>query len=80
MTTRYIVVPAPGYYGDRTVVISSHSTLQAALRAAGGKGWAVYEGNEKRGYEWLRVYEQFRFRIRPATASARAAIAKATGE
>ncbi|HEX6991911.1 MAG TPA: hypothetical protein VF151_08490 [Gemmatimonadales bacterium] len=59
-STTYIVVPAPGYYGDRTRVISSHRTLDAALKAARGKGWAVYEGNETKGDEWLRVYEQGR--------------------
>ena len=61
--TRYIVVPAPGHYGDRTRVISSHHTAAAAIRAAAGKSWAVYEGDETKGEEWLRVYEQGRRRI-----------------
>lgn len=59
----FIVVPAPGHYGDRTMVLSSHRTLAAAKRAASGKNWAVYEGYEKKGAEWLRVYEQGRKRL-----------------
>lgn len=36
----YIVVSAPGYYGDTTRVLSSHCTARAALRAA-GQGYVV---------------------------------------
>lgn len=36
----YIVVSAPGYYGDTTRVMSSHRTARAALRAA-GQGYVV---------------------------------------
>jgi hypothetical protein len=60
--TRYIVVPAPGHYGDRTRVLSSHRTVASARKAASGKGWAIYEGHETKGAEWLRVYEQGRQR------------------
>ena len=33
-TTTYFVTPAPGHYGDRARVISSHRTLAAARKAA----------------------------------------------
>ena len=62
--TKYFLVAAPGYYGDRTRVISSHRTLDAARRAARGKNAAIYAGEQKRGSEWLRVYEQFHSAIR----------------
>lgn len=66
MTTRthYIVVPAPGHYGDRTRVLSSHVTAEAALRAARRRGaCAVYEDGASKGSEWLRVYEQTSRRV-----------------
>lgn len=55
----FIVVPAPGHYGDRGRVRSSHATLVAAERAC-GPGECVRAGNDrtKKGSEWLRVYEQ----------------------
>lgn len=53
----YFVVPAPGYYGDRDRVMSSHSTLRLAKRAASGSGWVVREGQLRKGDRWLRVYE-----------------------
>lgn len=31
----FIVVSAPGYYGDTTRVLSAHRTARAALRASG---------------------------------------------
>ena len=62
--TKYFLVAAPGYYGDRTRVISSHRTLDAARRAARGLNAAIYAGEQKRGSEWLRVYEQFHSAIR----------------
>jgi hypothetical protein len=58
---RYIVTPAPGWYGDKTRVLSSHTSLQAALQAAGGH-YAVYIGNERKGALWLAVYAQMRER------------------
>jgi hypothetical protein len=43
--TYYVVVDAPGHYGDRTRVMSTHRTLDAARRAAGKSGrLAVYAG------------------------------------
>jgi hypothetical protein len=56
MKTSYFVVPAPGHYGDRARVISSHRTLNAARKAA-GKGYVVREGAKARGDEWLRASE-----------------------
>lgn len=60
MATRYFV--APGHYGDRARVSSSHATLAAALRQA-TPGWAAYEGDKRKGDEWLRVYEQHYTRV-----------------
>jgi hypothetical protein len=37
-TARYFVVSAPGHYGDRSRVWSSHRTLKAAKKAASGGG------------------------------------------
>lgn len=56
MVTTYFVVPAPGHYGDRARVVSSHRTRAAAL-AARGPGYVVREGGKRRGDEWLRAYE-----------------------
>jgi hypothetical protein len=57
--TRFILVPAPGHYGDKARVFSSHRTLAAARKAAKrlGSGVVVREGSKKRGDQWLRVYE-----------------------
>jgi hypothetical protein len=55
--TTYIVVPAPGHYGDRTRVMSSHRTLRAALRAA-GPGYVVRASSASKGDTFLRCYEQ----------------------
>jgi hypothetical protein len=43
-TTRYAVIPAPGYTGNVAKVLSAHATLAAAKRNA-GKGYAVISGN-----------------------------------
>ena len=56
MNTSYFVVPAPGHYGDRARVTSSHRTLEAARRAA-GSGYVVRTGALVRGDEWLRSSE-----------------------
>jgi hypothetical protein len=55
--SNYFIAPAPGHYGDRASVCSSHRTLDAAKKAA-TKGWAIYKGDKRKGQEWLRVYEQ----------------------
>lgn len=55
--TAYFVVPAPGHYGDRSRVLSSHRTAKAARRAAGA-GYVVRQGALRKGAEWLRSSEQ----------------------
>lgn len=53
----YFVVPAPGHYGDRAKVWSSHRSLAAARKAA-GPGYVVRKGELRKGANWLRVYEE----------------------
>jgi len=53
---QYFIVPAPGYYGDRARVISSHATLTAARRAA-TQGYIARRGSLRKGAEWLRSSE-----------------------
>lgn len=55
--TEYFVVDAPGTYGDRSRVWSSHRTAEAARRRAGAGG-VVRAGHKRKGDEWLRVYEE----------------------
>ncbi len=56
--TNFFVVPAPGHYGDRAVVMSSHATLAAARRAAGREyKYSVRVGALTKGSEWLRAWE-----------------------
>ena len=55
--TNYIVVSAPGHYGNRTVVLSSHRTARAALRNA-GRCYVVRESALVKGDTFLRCYEQ----------------------
>lgn len=54
--TNFFVVPAPGHYGDRAVVMSSHATLAAARRAA-GRGYVARVGSLTKGSTWLRAWE-----------------------
>jgi len=54
---RFFVVPAPGHYGDRARVLSSHATMEAANRAA-GIGYVIRVGSLRKGAEWLRVFEE----------------------
>ena len=54
---RYFVVPAPGHYGDRARVYSSHDSLAAARRAAASPSVVIREGDKRKGDEWLRAYE-----------------------
>lgn len=56
MIQAYFVTPAPGHYGDRARVISSHASLAAAKKAA-GKGYVVREGDKRKGDEWTRAAE-----------------------
>lgn len=57
--TTHFVVPAPGHYGDRARVMSSHYSLAAARRhARPGTGCVVRVGACRRGETWLRVYEE----------------------
>lgn len=53
---RFFVVPAPGRYGDKAKVYSSHRTLEAARKAAGETG-VVRVGDMVKGDAWLRAYE-----------------------
>lgn len=53
---RFFVVPAPGRYGDKAKVYSSHRTLVAAHKDAGETG-VVRVGAKRKGETWLRVYE-----------------------
>jgi hypothetical protein len=39
--TKFAVVPAEGHYGDYADVVSTHSTLDAAKRAARGNWQAI---------------------------------------
>ena len=55
--SKFFVVAAPGDYGDRDIVYSSHATLAAAKNAA-GKGFVVRAGGLTKGKTWLRVYEE----------------------
>ena len=52
----YFVTPAPGHYGDRARVISSHATLAAARKAATA-GYVVRVGAKRKGDEWTRASE-----------------------
>ena len=52
----YFVVPAPGHYGDKTTVISSHKSASAAKRAA-TKGYVARIGSKKKGDEFTRAAE-----------------------
>ncbi len=65
MTTNpYVVVPAPGHYGDAARIISTHRTREAARRAAARasrRGACRYVARQHWGRTsgpWLRVYEQ----------------------
>lgn len=55
--TQYFVVPAPGHYGDRARVSSSHATLAAAKRAATAR-YVVRVGSLRKGDVWFRSSEQ----------------------
>lgn len=57
MKGQYFVVPAPGHYGDRARVISSHRTAAAAQRAA-TRGYVAREGVKAKGDLWRRADEQ----------------------
>lgn len=52
----YFVAPAPGHYGDRARVISSHTTSAAARKAA-TRGYVARVGALRKGQEWLRSSE-----------------------
>lgn len=54
--TAYFVVPAPGHYGDRARVISSHRTAAAARKAA-TSGYVARVGSLRKGQEWMRSSE-----------------------
>lgn len=54
--TTYFVVAAPGHYGDRTRVVSSHRSLAAAKKSATA-GYVVREGAKAKGDEFTRAAE-----------------------
>lgn len=61
--SEYVIVPAPGHYGDKTRVLSAHRTLSAARRAKGRDNTVVIRPAtpglvDSKGDEWLRVYEE----------------------
>jgi hypothetical protein len=56
MSTLYFIVPAPGHYGGRCRVMSSHYKLSSAL-AALSPGFVVRQGGLRRGAEFLRSME-----------------------
>lgn len=60
--TSYFVVPAPGHYGDKTRVVSSHTTRAAAERAL-IKGFVARKGDLKKGDEFLRSSESIYPRV-----------------
>jgi len=59
-TTTYVIVPAPGHYGDVDRVYSAHASTAAARRAlrAAGARFVCRESSLRRGAKWLRVYEE----------------------
>ena len=57
LRTLYFVVAAPGHYGDRTRVVSSHRTLTGAKKNATA-GYVVREGEVAKGAEFTRSDEQ----------------------
>lgn len=59
-TTTYVIVPAPGHYGDSDRVYSAHSSAASARRALrkAGHRFVCRESYLHRGDKWLRVYEE----------------------
>lgn len=60
--TSYFIVAAPGHYGDKARVLSSHNTLALAHKKRNA-GECVREGGLKKGEVFLRVYEQNHVRV-----------------
>jgi hypothetical protein len=58
--TRFFVVAAPGHYGNKTVVMSSHKTIDAARKAAKSTPhvwYVVRRGHLRSGWIMLRAAE-----------------------
>lgn len=56
----YIVVPAPGHYGDRAKILAAFASLADARRFVDGDAsLCVREGRRghRRGLAWFRSYE-----------------------
>lgn len=54
----YFIVDAPGHYGDRSRVYSSHRSLAAAIKARGTDSTVVVrKGALRKGSTWLRASE-----------------------
>jgi hypothetical protein len=62
---QYIVVPAPGHYGDRAKVVAAHASYREAARKVGKRkdlcvrAADAADAQAVAGGEWLRVYEQY---------------------
>jgi len=71
MGDRFFVVPSSGHFGDRSVVVSSHRTLDAAQRACKA-GFEVRVGGKRKGDAWLRsatrVYSKVNFESFPVAS------------
>jgi len=59
--SKFFIVSRPGWYGDSTIVLSSHSTIELACTAKAIKRKAdmylVRRGNMVRGDKFFRCYE-----------------------
>lgn len=62
MNPKYFVVPAPGRYGDKCRVVSSHVTAARAILSA-TSGYVVRVGSKTKGDVFYRseeiIYPQF---------------------
>jgi len=71
MGDRCFVVPAAGHFGDRSVVVSSHRSLEAAQRAC-RVGFEVRVGNKVKGEAWFRsatrIYSKVNFESFPVAS------------
>jgi hypothetical protein len=54
--TAYFITPAPGHYGDASLVISSHRSFRSAAKAASA-GYVIRRGALTKGARWFRSSE-----------------------
>jgi len=68
MGDRFFVVPSTGHFGDRSVVASSHRSIEAAQKACKA-GFEVRVGNKVKGEAWFRsatrIYSKVNFESFP---------------